>query len=244
MLTGQDPTDYSKITEEAKKFQPFFNLWTTLDNWKTSHKSWLHDPFEELDAAKLEETVDAANKTMAQVIRFFRDKEMPGIMKIADQTKQDIDEFKPFVPLALALRTEGMKERHWQVISDKVGFEVKPFEGFTFNNCIEMDLLKHVEICCDIGEKAGKEFNIETSMFKMKKDWEGVDFKLKPFKNTGTYSVAGFDDAMAMLDEHIVLTQTMQFSPFKKPFEAEIEEWNASLLRVSECIDEWIKCQG
>lgn len=107
-----------------------------------------------------------------------------------------------------------------------------------------MDLLKHVEICCDIGEKAGKEFNIETSMFKMKKDWEGVDFKLKPFKNTGTYSVAGFDDAMAMLDEHIVLTQTMQFSPFKKPFEAEIEEWNASLLRVSECIDEWIKCQG
>jgi dynein heavy chain len=36
----------------------------------------------------------------------------------------------------------------------------------------------------------------------------------------------------------------MQFSPFKKPFEAEIEAWNASLLYVSECIDEWIKCQG
>jgi len=227
-----------------KKFQPFYNLWTTVENWKTSYKSWLHDPFEELDAAKLEEIVDAANKTIAQVIRFFRDKEIPGIMKIADQIKQDIDEFKPFVPLALALRTEGMKERHWNVISDKVGFEVKPFEGFTFNNCIEMDLLKHVEICCDIGEKAGKEYNIETSMAKMKKDWEAVEFKLKPFKNTGTYSVTGFDDAMAMLDEHIVLTQTMQFSPFKKPFEAEIEEWNASLLRVSECIDEWIKCQG
>ena len=36
----------------------------------------------------------------------------------------------------------------------------------------------------------------------------------------------------------------MQFSPFKKPFEGEIEEWNSSLLYVSECIDEWIKCQG
>ena len=36
----------------------------------------------------------------------------------------------------------------------------------------------------------------------------------------------------------------MQFSPFKKPFEAEIEEWNATLLYVSECIDEWMKCQG
>ena len=59
----------------------------------------------------------------------------------------------------------------------------------------------------------------------MKRDWEAVDFTLMPFKNTGTFSVAGFDDAMALLDEHIVLTQTMQFSPFKKAFEEEIEEW-------------------
>jgi dynein heavy chain len=99
-----------------------------------------------------------------------------------------------------------MKERHWNVISEKVGFEVKPYEGFTFHNCIQMDLQKHTEICVDIGERAGKEYNIETSMIKMKKDWEAVEFRLIPFKNTGTYSVAGFDDAMAMLDEHIVLT--------------------------------------
>ena len=57
----------------------------------------------------------------------------------------------------------------------------------------------------------------------MKNDWENVEFNLLDFKATGTYSVTGFDDAMAMLDEHIVLTQTMQFSPFKKPFEEEIE---------------------
>jgi hypothetical protein len=36
----------------------------------------------------------------------------------------------------------------------------------------------------------------------------------------------------------------MQFSPFKKPFEEEIEAWNTTLLYVSECIDEWKKCQG
>ena len=77
---------------------------------------------------------------MAQVIRLFRDKELPGIMKIAESIKNDIEEFKPFVPLATSLRTQGMKERHWNAISEKVGFEVKPFEGFTFSNCIEMDL--------------------------------------------------------------------------------------------------------
>jgi len=49
---------------------------------------------------------------------------------------------------------------------------------------------------------------------------------------------------MGILDEHIVLTQTMGFSPFKGPFLEEIEEWNTTLLYVSECIDEWMKCQG
>jgi hypothetical protein len=33
----------------------------------------------------------------------------------------------------------------------------------------------------------------------------------------------------------------MTFSPFKKPFEKEIEEWYAKMLLVSETLDEWIK---
>lgn len=52
----------------------------------------------------------------------------------------------------------------------------------------------------------------------------------------------GFDDAMALLDEHLVITQTMQFSPFKKPFEEEIEEWSNALLNVGNVIEEWVKC--
>ena len=33
-----------------------------------------------------------------------------------------------------------------------------------------------------------------------------IDFKLSPFKNTGTFTVLGFDDANAILDEHLVTT--------------------------------------
>ncbi len=112
-------------------------------------------------------------------------------MKIAESIKGDIEVFKPFVPMALALRTDGMKERHWNNISEKVGFEVKPYEGFTFNHCVEMGLHKFTDEIVDVGEKAGKEYNIESSLAKMKKDWEGIEFILKPFKSTGTYSVAG-----------------------------------------------------
>jgi len=34
----------------------------------------------------------------------------------------------------------------------------------------------------------------------------------------------------------------MQFSPFKKPFEEEIEQWSVALLNVGNVIEEWLKC--
>ena len=49
---------------------------------------------------------------------------------------------------------------------------------------------------------------------------------------------------MNLLDEHIVATQAMQFSVFKKPFEAEIEEWNNKLLLASDTLEQWVSCQG
>lgn len=105
-----------------------------------------------------------------------------------------------------------------------------------------MDLMKWADDIVDIGDRAGKEYNIETSLAKMKLEWEDVFFNLKPFKASGTSTVTGFDDAWNIVDEHSVLTQTMQFSSFKKPFEEEIDEWNEQLLYVSNVLEEWQKC--
>jgi dynein heavy chain len=105
-------------------------------------------------------------------------------------------------------------------------------------------MLKFIDVAEEVGERAYKEFHIEKSLIKMQADWKDCNFTLPQFKQTTTNFIAGFDDAMQMLDEHIVTTQAMTFSPFKKPFEAEIEEWNAKLMLVSETLDEWVKCQG
>ena len=34
----------------------------------------------------------------------------------------------------------------------------------------------------------------------------------------------------------------MQFSPFKKPFEERITEWNNQLKIMSDVLEEWAKC--
>ena len=67
-------------------------------------------------------------------------------------------------------------------------------------------MLKHIELCEDVGERAYKEFHIEKSLTKMQGDWKDCNFLLPQFKTTTTNFIAGFDDAVTMLDEHIVTT--------------------------------------
>jgi dynein heavy chain len=108
--------------------------------------------------------------------------------------------------MIMAMRVDGIKDRHWEAISTKVGFEVKPFDGFNLQNVFDMDLMKWSDDIVDIGDRAGKEYQIECSLEKMKREWIDIIFGMKPFKTSGTCTVTGFDDAWNIVDEHSVLT--------------------------------------
>ncbi len=76
----------------------------------------------------------------------------------------------------------------------------------------------------------------------MEQIWQGINFSLIPYKST--FLIKNYDDIQQILDEHIVNTQSMQFSPFKKPFEERIIIWNNKLKIMSDVLEEWAKCQG
>lgn len=111
-----------------------------------------------------------------------------------------MDKFKPNLPLMVALRKDGMKDRHWAEVSKLAGVEINPDdEEFTFRKILGLGLLNHVDACVEIGEKASKEFNIETMLKEMWGIWEGINFDLNPYKSN-TYIIRGYDDIQATLD--------------------------------------------
>ena len=144
----------------------------------------------------------------------------------------------------MAMRTNGIQPRHWSKISAAVGFDVKPFEGFNLQWCIDKGMVDFAEAIEQEGNVASKEFHIENSLAKMKSEWEDVFFAIKDFKTSGTYTVGGWDDAYLLMDDHIMITQAMQFSQFKGPFVDEIEDWYTMLRCVQDVCDEWNRCQG
>lgn len=164
-------SDYSKISTMVKSFQPYSNLWVTANKWFTNIERWMNGDWETLDAVAAEKFVEDSVRIIATVIRFFKERDIEAILKIAQMVKSQLDEFRPKVPVMVALRKKGMTDRHWEQISSKVGFDVKPTDDFTFGKVIDMGLIKHPEVCIEIGEKASKEFNIEMSLNEMESVW-------------------------------------------------------------------------
>lgn len=219
MFECEEVTNYDKINQMVKDFTPYSNLWVTASKWFKYKEQWHSCAWEELDAIEAEKFVEEASRTMQGVIRYFKNvKQIPGVLSIAEVIKAGLDEFKPKVPLMVALRKPGMIDRHWKQISEKLGKPIKPDESFTFASVLEAGLMNIVDDCIEIGEKAFKEYQIETMLKSMTSKWETINFTIIPYKDVH-HIIRGYDEIQIDLDEHIVNTQAMQFSPFKKPFE-------------------------
>ncbi|XP_047438259.1 dynein axonemal heavy chain 1 [Mugil cephalus] len=240
-LFGIPVTNYDHLHKLVKDFQPFKDLWSTTSDWFRWKESWLSDPLSSIDPEQLERNVNDVYKTMHKCIKQFKD--IPDCQMVAATVRSKIEDFQPYIPLIQALRNPGMKSRHWDMLSKRIQIKVKPKANLTFSHCLELGLQNHVDDIAHVAEVAGKEYTIEQALEKMEQEWATVIFDVLPYKDTGTYILKSPDEASQLLDDHIVMTQSMSFSPFKKTFEGRINTWESKLRMTQDVLEEWLTCQ-
>eukprot|EP00798_Chlamydomonas_sp_ICE-L_P022533 gene22533-29660_t len=215
-LLGEPVTDYSMIKKTMDQFDPFLQFWTT---------------------------VAAAYKTLWKCGKAFNLRALDKIAENCETTRSEVEGFKKFVPLIQALRNPGMAERHWNQLSEQLGFPLHPDKNFTMAKAEEMGLLNHLDVIVKVCDAAGKEHSIEKALDKMSKEWESTEMQVLDYRETKTFIIKVEEQISQMLDDHIVMTQSMTFSPFKKPFEERILKWEQQLNLVSEILEQWIAVQ-
>ncbi|XP_059164025.1 dynein axonemal heavy chain 7-like isoform X1 [Physella acuta] len=239
---GWDVTTYPQRMNIINNLKPYQQLYELTVDFNTKHKDWMDGPMNGVDPDVVDQEVGNFWRSLYKLEKTFDS--VPAAKKIASKVKVKVEEFKDHMPLIQTLFNPGLRERHWAQISEIVGYNMRPDDSYCLSKLVDMNLDPFIPKFESISESASKEFSLEKAMQSMKKEWAPFEFVVIPYRETGTSILSSIDDIQQLLDDHIVKTQTMRGSPFIKPFEQEIKEWEGKLMLLQDILDEWLKVQA
>nr|XP_014349786.1 PREDICTED: dynein heavy chain 3, axonemal [Latimeria chalumnae] len=241
-LLERDVSEFPQLQATIANKIPYEQLWTTVYNFQTKSEQWQSGPFQVLSAEEIVEEVGNMGRTIYKLTKTFGD--VYGPRRVAENVKIKIDKFKQYLPIISCICNPGIKDRHWEKISELVGYDIKPEENTSLMQMLEYGLSKFIDKIEEIGAAASKEHSLEKAMEKMKSEWTDTRFIFTKYRDTGTSILSAIDDIQLLLDDHIIKTQTMCGSPFIKAIEGECKEWEVKLILMQDILDAWLKCQA
>ena len=99
------------------------------------------------------------NRVMFKMEKSFSD--TPPAYSIASKTRARVENMRERLPLIHALCNPGMRQRHWEMVSEVVGRPIEPTDQTTLQDVINMRLDEFIEQFEPIAEAASKEFALE-----------------------------------------------------------------------------------
>ncbi|ESO02274.1 hypothetical protein HELRODRAFT_188646 [Helobdella robusta] len=220
---------------------PYEKLWKNALNFTIKSEIWLNGPFRNVMADVVNDELAEMFRVMHKLTKIFVD---AGPRTVAERFRNKIEKFKINLPLLNVISNPGIRERHWQAMSDIVGFDLKPGPDVSLAQMIDYGLMIYVDKLEEIGAAAAKEYTLEKNLNKMVSEWQNLQFELVMYRDTEVYILSAIDDIQLLLDDHIIKAQTMKGSSFIKPLEAEITDWESKLVSMQNILDNWLKCQA
>ncbi|KAF4658988.1 hypothetical protein FOL47_007767, partial [Perkinsus chesapeaki] len=243
-LLGLTPTDYWDLDGMIDDYASYYKLWNTVISFQKSQIKWQQDPMKSINAEQVEQLLDSWFKECYKMIKGFDNNNTRMAQKVAKDLKSGIDEFRVKFPFLRAFCVEAILPRHWDELFAKM--KIQPFADYNdirMQQMLDKGVLNFAESFEEISAAAQKEHSLKKAMAGMKRDWEPLEFTTTLYKETGCPILKGIDEIQAVLDDHIVKTQAIRSSPFCKPFEQEVLEWEATLLYLQDFVDECLAVQ-
>ncbi|XP_056445731.1 dynein axonemal heavy chain 12 isoform X2 [Gadus chalcogrammus] len=263
-------TSYPELEAIKENVEPYQALFGLVQKWQRSEKRWMDGSFLELNGEGMEMEVDELFRESYKMHKSFHQKQKKANQeqdkradsgkrkrKQEDKGKQEnpillmcsrvldqIKEFKAHIPIVTMLCNPGVRERHWQQMSEIVEYDLTPDSGTTLRKVLKQNLAPFLEQFETISASASKEFSLEKAMQAMVEIWDSISFHHYPYRESGVSILTAVDEIQTIMDDQIIKTQTMRGSPFIKPFEDEIKLWEERLVRIQDTIDEWLKVQA
>ncbi|XP_076664543.1 dynein axonemal heavy chain 7 [Andrena cerasifolii] len=240
-LFGWQLSEYPLRKTTADKLAPYKRLYDAACDFLASYDNWMNAVVGTHDPEEIDTDIGTAYRT---IHRLERSIEEPITKKLAETFRTKIEDFKEHLPVISTLGNPSMKNRHWEQVSEIIGFPIKIDQWMTLAKLLDYGLIEHVAKFETISDSATKEGSLERALHQMHVEWADIAFTVNPYRDTGTYVIASIDDIQLLLDDHLTKAQTMKNSLYIRPFEKETLEWESKLLLLQDIMDYWLQVQA
>ena len=239
---GYELTSYSIIDKVRTEFTEFFELWTMYADFDNNVEGWVSGPFLSLKATEVSEFVTMAYQKSYKLKNKLGDR-APGAADVAADLREKTSAFRKNIPLLEALGSKALLDRHWMMLSERLGHDLIPDQELTLQSMLDIDIMSKWEDVEEITTIANKEHGLMQKLKAMEGEWSELNIMVKEYKTTGTFIIGGTDEIYAMLDDQIVMAQTMLASPFIKHIRGPCQSFEKRLLYLQDTLDAFLMVQ-
>lgn len=107
---------------------PYKKFYDIACEFLTNYEMWTEAMIGSYDPEIIENETGIAYRTVYKLEKAFQE---PIVRKLAEIVRMRIEDFKEHMPVILTLGNPSLKSRHWEQVSEIVGFPIKVDEYMT-----------------------------------------------------------------------------------------------------------------
>ena len=86
------------------------------------------------------------------------------------------------MPIVKTLGNPSLRERHWEKISEIVGFPLRVEEDLSLTKILDYGFEEYIDKFQIISDSATKEHCLEIKLDRMMAEWKNIKFEIAPYR--------------------------------------------------------------
>ena len=207
-------------------------MWNFIGETLNIFEEFKETKWSELNATAMDEIIGQnLSKKQNQV-----KKETAPYAGVMDKISKEIITWKKLLPLITSLRSDSIKERHWDEIKKSINHpDLKIDESLKLKLFYDLKIYEKSEEIGEIAEKAQSEDKMGKKLSEISNNWSKISYLEKEYARVpGVKLLDMNEDDYAILEDNMQQIQTMSRNRHKAHFEKEIDKWKSELNMVND----------